>query len=117
MTIICGESTADGIDYFLAEDKQAATLYARVTDIICGSSGDVDHWGGWKTDMSIKDLEGEDFEFIEGTTIEQLVAAAIEEGVKPATAANCKKLLVQDDPDFPEGGFEPWDAWSKYLDE
>lgn len=117
MTIICGESTADGISFFLAENKKAATFYGRVTDIICGSSDEVDEWGGWHIDMSIEDLEEEGYEFTEGTTIEQLVAAAIKSGAKPATVDNCKKLLVEDDPDYPDGGFEAGEVWGELFDE
>lgn len=117
MTILCGESTADGVNYFLAEDEKAAMFYARVTDIICGAPGEVDHWGGWKTDMTIKDLEEDGFEFTESVTIEMLIAAALKEGAKPATVVDCKKLLVEDSPDMPGGSFQAWDAWAKYLDE
>jgi len=115
MTIICAEPTADGNNYFLAEDVKAAMLYTRVTDIVCGDPGEVDMWGGWMIDMSFEDLD-ENWEFVEGTTLEDLVAAAINIGAQQATSASCKELLVEDDPDYPDGGFDAGEAWAELVE-
>lgn len=60
---ICAESTADGYNFFLVNNKQSFKNFVKMSKEELGSPDEVNYWGGWKYDLFTSEKEREAYGF------------------------------------------------------
>lgn len=91
MPVIMLESTADGPNFWFAEDEKTAKKLNLAIDEEMGDPGEVDEWGGWNYDWA----PNKDEKVESDMSKDEIVARLLEEGQVPAKFDDVVDILAE----------------------